>query len=138
METRKCSTAMAQQLWNIFLVSKFYTHYFFFSMSNQNSGWQCKKNLHLHVSVLTVCWKQIIMQLLTLGVVHKLRWQDFGFFWPPTPSVDIFHGMNIDKKWTFLYHLPIMSCKRRLWTTSYPRVYHGLNVHVFGQGLKRS
>ena len=20
-----------------------------------------------------------------LGVVHKLRWQDFGFFWPPTP-----------------------------------------------------
>ena len=26
----------------------------------------------------------------TLGVIHKLRWQFFGFFWPPTnPSVDI-------------------------------------------------
>ena len=42
---------------------------------------------------------------LILGVVHKLRWQDFGFFWPPTPYVDIFYGMNVDKKWWFLGNL---------------------------------
>ena len=43
----------------------------------------------------------------------------FGFFWPPTPCVDIFYGMNVDKKWTFLDHLPTSSCKRSLWTTPY-------------------
>ena len=49
-----------------------------------------------------------------LGVVHKLRWRNFGFSWPP--CVDIFYGINVDKKWTFLDHLPTSSCKRSLWT----------------------
>ena len=40
---------------------------------------------------------------LGLGVVHKLRWQDFDHL---PPCVDIFYGMNVDKKWTFLDHLP--------------------------------
>ena len=33
------------------------------------------------------CFKIIIgaQHLLTLGVVHNIRWQNFGFFWPPTP-----------------------------------------------------
>ena len=35
------------------------------------------------------------------------------------PSFDIFYLMNVDKKWTFLDHLPPSSCKRSLWTTSY-------------------
>ena len=43
---------------------------------------------------------------LHIGVVHKLRWQDFGFFWQPTPSVDIFYLMKVDKKSTFLDYLP--------------------------------
>ena len=38
-------------------------------------------------------------------VVHKLRWQDFGFFWPPTPLCWHFlwyeRCRNVDKKWTF-------------------------------------
>ena len=29
-----------------------------------------------------------------------------------TTCVDIFYGMNVDKKWTFLDHLPTSSCKR--------------------------
>ena len=45
-------------------------------------------------------------EVIYLGVFHKLRWQDFDFFWPPTPSVDIFYLMNVDKKRTFLDHLP--------------------------------
>ena len=31
--------------------------------------------------------------------------------------VDISYGINVDKKWTFLDHLPTSSCKRSLWTT---------------------
>ena len=51
---------------------------------------------------------------LWLGIVHKLCWQDFGFFWPTTPSVDILYLINVDKKLTFLDHLPPSSCKRSL------------------------
>ena len=49
-------------------------------------------------------------------VVHKLRWQDFGFVDHLSPSVDIFYLVNVDKKATFLDYLPTFSCKRSLWT----------------------
>ena len=39
-----------------------------------------------------------------------------------TTSVDIFYLMNIDKKWTFLDHLPPFPCKRSLWTAPYPKI----------------
>ena len=39
------------------------------------------------------------------------------FFDHLPPWVDIFYGMNVDKKWTFLAHLPTSSCKRSLWMT---------------------
>ena len=54
-----------------------------------------------------------------LGVVHKLRWQVFGFFDHQSHCVDIFNGMIIEKKWPFMDHLPTSSCKRSLWTTPY-------------------
>ena len=54
---------------------------------------------------------------LGLGAVHRLRWQDFGFFWPPTPLNWIFYGINIDKKETFLDPMPTSCCKRSFWTT---------------------
>ena len=54
-----------------------------------------------------------------IEVVHKLSWQDFHFFWPPTPCIDDSNGMNVDKKWTFLDHLPTSSCQHSLWTTPY-------------------
>ena len=58
-----------------------------------------------------------------LGVVQKLCLQDFGFFRPPTPWVDNFYGMmTVDKKWTFLDHLPTFACKRILWTTPYLKI----------------
>ena len=44
-------------------------------------------------------------KLLYLGGVHKLRLQHLAFFDHLLPYVDIFYGMNIDKKWTFLNHL---------------------------------
>ena len=37
-----------------------------------------------------------------------------AFFDHLPPCVDIFYGMNVDKKWTFLDHLPTLSCKRSL------------------------
>ena len=40
-----------------------------------------------------------------------------AFFDHLKPCVDIFYGMNIEKKWTFLDKLPTLSCKRSLWTT---------------------
>ena len=57
-----------------------------------------------------------------LGVVHKLRWQDFGFFWSPTPlcwnflPYECWHKDNIFG----LDYLPPSSCERSLWTTLYP------------------
>ena len=54
-----------------------------------------------------------------LGCVHKLRRQDFGFFWPPTPLRWHFLWYECWQKWTFLDHLPTSSCKRSLWTTPY-------------------
>ena len=50
------------------------------------------------------------------GVVHKLRWQDFFLTTYHLPFVDIFYGINVDKKWTFFDHLPTSSCKRSLGT----------------------
>ena len=47
----------------------------------------------------------------SLGVVHKLR---LAFFDHLPPCMDIFFGMNVDKKWTFLDHLSTSSCKRSL------------------------
>ena len=42
----------------------------------------------------------------------------FAFFDHLPPCVDIFYGMNVDKKWTFwTTYLPTSSCKRSLWTT---------------------
>ena len=60
--------------------------------------------------------------LCNAGWVHKLRWQDFSFFWPPTLL-----------RWHFLWYtswqkveiiglptyLPTSSCKRILWTPPY-------------------
>ena len=37
-----------------------------------------KKEMHFDV------WPTCVINYMQ-GVVHKLRWQDFGFFWPPTP-----------------------------------------------------
>ena len=40
------------------------------------------------------------------GGVHKLRLQDLAFFDHLPPSVDIFYGMNIDKKSILLTNYP--------------------------------
>ena len=64
--------------------------------------------------------EQCLMDLIfikLLGVLHKQCWQDVGLFYHLPPCVDIFYDMNVDKKWTFLDHLPNLSCKRSLWMT---------------------
>ena len=48
--------------------------------------------------------------------------------------VDNFYGINVDKKWTFLDHLPTSSCKRSLWTTPYCVTFSGVR---FFWGNKR-
>ena len=49
-------------------------------------------------------------------VVHKLRLQDFGFFWPPTPLRLHFLWYECLQKVDILDHLPTESCKHSLWT----------------------
>ena len=41
----------------------------------------------------------------------------FAFLDHLLPCVDIFYSVNVDKKWTFLEHLSILSCKRSFWAT---------------------
>ena len=53
---------------------------------------------------------------LFFGDVHKLRLQDLAFFDHLPPSVDIFYGINVDKKSIFLttYSPPLVNvvCER--------------------------
>ena len=52
-----------------------------------------------------------------IGVVHKLRGQDFDHFWLPTYlNVDIFYPKRGQKE-AFFDHLPTSPCPRSLWTT---------------------
>ena len=39
--------------------------------------------------------------------VHKLRLKDLAFFDHLPPFVNIFYGINVDKKWIFLDYLPM-------------------------------
>ena len=59
-----------------------------------------------------------------LGVIQKLRWQDFGLFWPPTypwlTFLKEFHAIYVKKctlRWHFPYYLPTSSCQRSFWMT---------------------
>ena len=55
---------------------------------------------------------------LNLRGFHKLLWQDFGFLTTYlSPYIDIFYSIKVEKKRTFLDHLPTTSCKFCLWTT---------------------
>ena len=67
------------------------------------------------MTYLTTIWGR--SQTTFTNYVHKLRWQNFGFFWPPTPL-----------SWHFLWYErwqkvdifgPPTSCKRSLWTPPY-------------------
>ena len=50
-----------------------------------------------------------------LGVVHKLRWQDFGFFWPPIPLRWHFLPYERWQKVEIFGPPTPSSCKRSLW-----------------------
>ena len=54
-----------------------------------------------------------------------------AFFDHLPPRVDIFCGINVDKKWTFLDQLPTSSCKRSLWTTQNGMKRYLLNLKFF-------
>ena len=99
--------------------------YFWSKFSNKNDmvrAWRNFKNifprplfiiifrpemLKLHpYSIMTGDTRVEFVIFCVLRVVHKLRWQDLGFFYHLPPCVDMFYFMNVDKKWTFLDHLP--------------------------------
>ena len=50
----------------------------------------------------------------TQGVFTNSVDKIFAFFDHLPPCIDIFYGMNVRKKLTFLDHLPTLSCKRSL------------------------
>ena len=59
--------------------------------------------------------------LQQLGGVHRLHWQYFCLFWPPTmlTFVKEFLCCYKDKSaywWYFQYHIPTSFCQRSLWT----------------------
>ena len=53
----------------------------------------------------------------TLGAIHKLLWQVFGFFWPSTMRTTNPPSLKVSTLLTFLDYLPTSSCKGSLWTT---------------------
>ena len=59
--------------------------------------------------------------IFRLGGIHKLRLQDLGFFWPPTPLRLHFIWYKSLQKVNFFDHLPPSSCKRSLWTPPYTK-----------------
>ena len=63
-----------------------------------------------------------------LGVIQKLRWQDFGLFWPPTyPLLTFlkefhhFYVINSTYPWHSPHHLATFSCQRSFWMTPNPK-----------------
>ena len=52
------------------------------------------------------------------GVFHKLHWQAFAFFWPPTPLRWHFPWYKGWQIVDIFEHLPTLSCKCSLWTTT--------------------
>ena len=83
--------------------------------SNVKSEW-CK-NCHCSCTI----WIFLLCQNWSFTKVSFTNYVDkFLTFFDHLPScVDIFYGINVDIKWTFLDHLPASSCKRSLWTTPY-------------------
>ena len=49
------------------------------------------------------------------GGIHKLRWQDFAHYWPPTLVKEFLYDCTDDISSTTLY-LPTSSFQRSLWT----------------------
>ena len=76
--------------------------------------------------------RRCFFSLPSFGVVHKLCWQNFVFFDCLPPCFDIFYGMKVDKKLTFLDHLPTSSCKRSLWTT--PKLPRQKSSDIYSTG----
>ena len=76
------------------------------------STWFFKVQSNLLIRNFFVTLKLFLKGLFT-NYIDKI----LAFFDSPTPRVDIFYGMNVDKKWTFLDHLPTSSCKHSLWTS---------------------
>ena len=54
------------------------------------------------------------------------------FFDHLPPCIDIFYGMNVDKKWTFL-DLPTSSCKCSLWTA--PNLVHLIHMSTMSANV---
>ena len=70
-----------------------------------------------------VLWRPIRSEL---GGVHKLCWQDFVFFWPPTPLRWHFIPYKSWQILTFLDYLPsepTSFCQCSLWMTPYGSCY---------------
>ena len=64
-------------------------------------GWLAINSITIRVgqALIKAQFRTVRLTISTLlGGILLLRWQDFGFFWPPTPYVDIFYGMNVDQK----------------------------------------
>ena len=60
------------------------------------------------------CRDSLLYVIQTKGSFTNYVDKILAFFDHLPPCVDIFYGMNVDKKWTFLDHLPTSSCKRSL------------------------
>ena len=82
-------------------------------------------------------WRHVYCYQCTVRGRSQTTFTRFGFFLTTYPCVDIFYGINLDKKWIFLDHLPTSSCKRSLWTAPNPFVYMLPNQFNFKFMLKK-
>ena len=85
--------------------------------------YECLKQLLKKNSQTDLKSSKLCNEAVSFGVIHKLRWQDFGYFDHLLPFVNFFYGINVDKKWTFLDYLPNSSFKRSLWTAPMVKKY---------------
>ena len=82
-------------------------------------------NMPRWVVCMVACWGRSETTLTRLWLFDHLP-----------HCVDIFYGINIDKRWTFLNHLPTSSCKSSLWMTPLCKYLFPCQLHTGCPSLK--
>ena len=98
-------------------------------------------SVHIVAGLSSRLWSKLYFGTLTfsileeqkkrtaVGGVHKLHWQYFCLFWPPTRFTFVIEFLCCYKDkstywWYFQYHLPTSSCQRSLWMPPSRKKHH--------------
>ena len=75
---------------------------------------QIEGKFNVHTHVWSVVFSKKRLDFIPKGSFTNYVDKILPFFDHLPSSVDNFYGINVDKKWTFLDHLPTLSFKRCL------------------------